>query len=121
MLRRSLFAAPLIFAATSARAQQWVPKQPIKILVGYAPGGTADIRLMANPSQLMAVYGWAWTSFFWFDDAVKLNALYADVERIALASDSADDLERLNNLSSLLIDAVRHGALDAESAAIDRR
>ena len=42
MLRRTLLAAPLVFAATSARAQ-WVPKQPIKILVGYPPGGTADI------------------------------------------------------------------------------
>ncbi|MDI1287545.1 MAG: tripartite tricarboxylate transporter substrate binding protein [Reyranella sp.] len=50
MYRRSLFAAPLVLAATSARAQQWVPKQPIKILVGYAPGGTADItaRLAAD-------------------------------------------------------------------------
>jgi tripartite-type tricarboxylate transporter receptor subunit TctC len=43
MHRRSLLAAPLILAAASARAADWVPKQPIKILVGYAPGGTADI------------------------------------------------------------------------------
>ena len=43
MLRRSLLAAPMILAAASARAADWVPKQPIKILVGYAPGGTADI------------------------------------------------------------------------------
>jgi tripartite-type tricarboxylate transporter receptor subunit TctC len=43
MLRRSLLAAPLVLAAMPSRAQTWVPKQPIKILVGYAPGGTADI------------------------------------------------------------------------------
>ena len=42
MLRRSLFAAPMVLAARSAWAD-WAPKQPIKILVGYAPGGTADI------------------------------------------------------------------------------
>ena len=42
MLRRTLLAAPLLLAAAPAFAQ-WVPKQPIKILVGYAPGGTADI------------------------------------------------------------------------------
>ena len=53
MFRRSLFAAPLVLAAASARAQQWVPKQPIKILVGYAPGGTADIvaRIAAETIQ----------------------------------------------------------------------
>ncbi|MBX9947223.1 MAG: tripartite tricarboxylate transporter substrate binding protein [Reyranella sp.] len=50
MLRRSLLAVPLVLAAVPSRAQQWVPKQPIKILVGYAPGGTADItaRLAAD-------------------------------------------------------------------------
>jgi tripartite-type tricarboxylate transporter receptor subunit TctC len=42
-----------VLAAASARAQQWVPKQPIKILVGYAPGGTADIaaRIAAETIQ----------------------------------------------------------------------
>jgi len=42
MLRRSLLAAPMILAATSARAE-WTPKQPIHVIVGFAPGGTADI------------------------------------------------------------------------------
>jgi tripartite-type tricarboxylate transporter receptor subunit TctC len=52
MLRRSLLAAPLVLAATSARAD-WTPKQPLKILVGYPPGGTADIaaRLAADSIQ----------------------------------------------------------------------
>jgi tripartite-type tricarboxylate transporter receptor subunit TctC len=52
MLRRNLLAAPMILAASAARAQ-WVPKQPIKILVGYAPGGTADIaaRIAADTLQ----------------------------------------------------------------------
>lgn len=42
LLRRTLLASPLLLAATPARAQ-WVPKQPIHIIVGFAPGGTADI------------------------------------------------------------------------------
>ena len=42
MLRRSLLAAPIVLAARAAWAD-WTPKQPIKVLVGYAPGGTADI------------------------------------------------------------------------------
>ncbi|UYN93369.1 MAG: tripartite tricarboxylate transporter substrate binding protein [Enhydrobacter sp.] len=54
MLRRRLLAAPLVLAAAPAPAQQpWTPRQAIKILVGYAPGGTADItaRLAADTLQ----------------------------------------------------------------------
>jgi hypothetical protein len=71
--------------------------------------------------ELLALYGWAWTSYFWFDDAAKLNALYPDVENLALPSDKADDLERLNNLLPLLTNAVAHGVLRAEAAAVDKR
>lgn len=58
MHRRNLLAAPLVLVAASARAQQWVPKHPIKILVGYAPGGTADIaaRLAADTIQRLHGY-----------------------------------------------------------------
>jgi tripartite-type tricarboxylate transporter receptor subunit TctC len=42
MLRRSLLAAPMILAASTARAE-WTPTKPIHIVVGFAPGGTADI------------------------------------------------------------------------------
>ena len=42
MLRRSLLASPLLLATAPARAE-WVPKQPIHVIVGFAPGGTADI------------------------------------------------------------------------------
>ena len=58
MLRRSLFAAPLVLAAASARAQQWVPKQPIKILVGYAPGGTADIAARIAADSIQRLHGY---------------------------------------------------------------
>jgi tripartite-type tricarboxylate transporter receptor subunit TctC len=53
MLRRTVLAAPMILAASAVRAADWVPKQPIKILVGYAPGGTADIaaRIAADTIQ----------------------------------------------------------------------
>src|SRR5213075_524522 len=42
ILRRSLLASPLLLAAPSARADG-VAKQPIHVIVGLAPGGTADI------------------------------------------------------------------------------
>jgi hypothetical protein len=71
--------------------------------------------------ELAAVYGWAWTSYFWFDDVVKLNELYEDVERLALESTNADDLERLSNLLPLLGNAVTHKILSADAAKIDKR
>ena len=71
--------------------------------------------------ELMAAYGWAWTSYFWFDDVAKLNALYDEVEKLAIESDKADDLERLCNLLPLLGNAVTHGALSPDAAALDKR
>ena len=54
----------------------------------------------------MAVYHWAWTSYFWFDDAQKLTDLYEQVEKLAIRSQDANDLERLSNLLPLLDAAV---------------
>jgi tripartite-type tricarboxylate transporter receptor subunit TctC len=59
MLRRSLLAAPMFLAVASARAADWVPKQPIKILVGYAPGGTADIAARIAADTLQRKHGLA--------------------------------------------------------------
>jgi tripartite-type tricarboxylate transporter receptor subunit TctC len=39
--RRALLAAPVLLAAGAAAAD-WRPGQPIRILVGFAAGGTAD-------------------------------------------------------------------------------
>ena len=57
MLRRNLLAAPLLLAAAPAWAQ-WVPKQPIKILVGYAPGGTADISARIAADTISRQHGY---------------------------------------------------------------
>src|SRR5262249_25491364 len=60
MLRRSLLAgslaSPLLLAAHLARAE-WTPKQPIKILVGYPPGGTADIAARIAADTLSRKHG----------------------------------------------------------------
>jgi len=58
MLRRTLLAAPMIVAASAVRAADWQPKQPIKILVGYAPGGTADIAARIAADTLQRKHGY---------------------------------------------------------------
>lgn len=71
--------------------------------------------------ELRAVYGLAWTSYFWFDDTSALNKLYDEVERLALASNISDDLEKLANLLSLIVGAVASGDLKADLGAIPKR
>jgi len=71
--------------------------------------------------QLAATYDLAWTSYFWFDDFSALNSLYDEVERLALPSDLADEIERLSNLLPLVRTSVAFGMLTAESAKLDTR
>ncbi len=71
--------------------------------------------------HLAAVYEWAWTSYFWFDDAYRTTELYDQVESLAIASRNANDLERLSNLLPLLGSAVNQGFLSADDGQIDKR
>jgi tripartite-type tricarboxylate transporter receptor subunit TctC len=59
MPRRALLAAaPLTFAAVPAKAQSaWTPQQPIRILIGYAPGGAVDILVRIVAEGLQRVRG----------------------------------------------------------------
>jgi tripartite-type tricarboxylate transporter receptor subunit TctC len=47
-----------MFAVGSARAQAvWTPQQPIRILIGYAPGGAVDILVRIVAEGLQRVRG----------------------------------------------------------------
>ena len=50
MKRRSLLGAGTALLAAPARAQGWVPTQPIRMVVPYPPGGTTDVlgRMVAE-------------------------------------------------------------------------
>ena len=71
--------------------------------------------------ELAAVYNWAWTSYFWFDDFTTLNAQYDEVEKLAITSDMADDLEQLSNLLSLIQSSVASRILTADNAKLEPR
>jgi hypothetical protein len=71
--------------------------------------------------ELAAAYSWAWTTYFWFDDFKGFNRLYNDVERLAVHTDSAGDIERLTNLWPLLRSSVAQGKITPEEAKLEVR
>ena len=71
--------------------------------------------------ELAITYDWAWTSYFWHDDHIRTSELYDDVERLAINSDDADDLERLSNLLSVIAVSVFTGSLDSTIGKLDQR
>ncbi len=74
-----------------------------------------------HAQHLAAVYEWAWTSYFWFDDAYRTTELYDQVEKLAITSRDANDLERLSNLLPLLVSAANNGLLSEDDGQIDKR
>lgn len=63
--------------------------------------------------ELVIAYEWAWTAHFWHEDHIRTSELYDDVERLAIDSDDAHDLEYLSNLLTLVRMSVHTGSMDA--------
>lgn len=71
--------------------------------------------------ELAITYEWAWTSHFWHEDHIRTSELYGDVERLALGSDDANDLERLSNLLPLIRMSVHTGSMDGSNGKLKDR
>ncbi|MGA8613245.1 MAG: hypothetical protein WB760_16395 [Xanthobacteraceae bacterium] len=78
-------------------------------------------RVDSRQQCLRVAYQHAWTLCYWFDDFEALNKRYDAIERLALASDHADDLERLTNIWTTAITGQRVGAIKSEDAKIEER
>ncbi|MFK3854615.1 hypothetical protein [Agrobacterium pusense] len=70
---------------------------------------------------LTIAYEWAWTAYFWHEDHIRASELYDEVERRALESDDANDLERLSNLLPLIRMSVHTGSMDASRGKLKER
>lgn len=57
---------------------------------------------------LRVIYRHAWISCFVYDDVAKLSRLYDEVEKLGLSSQYADDVEKVNNLWSVLVGSGGH-------------
>ena len=56
-MKRLLFAALLAFCASAAHAQGVYPAKPIRVIVGYTPGGATDIVARSVAIKLQEAFG----------------------------------------------------------------
>lgn len=78
-------------------------------------------RQSGNKRHLGIIYDQTWTANFWFDDFEEVATLYDEVEKLAIDSDDANDLELLANLLPLLQTAVEFQKLEVAKAKIGER
>jgi hypothetical protein len=71
--------------------------------------------------ELATAYEWAWSAHFWHEDHDRTSELYEHVERLALHSEDANDLERLSNLLPLIRVSVHTGSMDAAKGKLSER
>lgn len=75
-------------------------------------------KLGSRSDQLKAVYEWAWTTFFWYEDYSRFAALAKEALDLAAGTENAHHLELLTNLHGCLQSAVGRGWLSAEAVAL---
>lgn len=73
------------------------------------------------PQQLRAAYNYAWTAHWWFEDFDLFNRLYDRVEELGIDSKTVDELEKVQNLWTLLSTAVARGQVKAAEGKFGER
>ncbi len=77
---------------------------------------------VGNQQQMLRVaYAKAWTAFWWYDDFEELSRLYDQVEKLAVGTEQADDLESLTNLWTIMNTAIARGKLDPVNTKFEAR
>lgn len=74
-----------------------------------------------RPQQFRAIYNYAWTAHWWFEDFDLFNRLYDRAEELVLVSDSSDEVEKLQTLWSLFSTLVGYGGMGAAEAKLTER
>jgi hypothetical protein len=75
----------------------------------------------ANYQELRAVYGHAWTRFWWFDDVQGMQELYERVEEIAFQIGHAEHVRKVCNLFQLITSQVLHKKSTAKELKLNER
>src|SRR5260370_355794 len=78
-------------------------------------------RLDHRQQQLRVAYKKAWTAFWWYEDYETLDALYDQIENLAISSQQANDLELLANVWSLVMQSIKRGHFNSTSAKFIER
>lgn len=78
-------------------------------------------RVGNRQQKLRVAYARAWTAHWWYDDFDELNRLYDYVEKFAIGTAQADDLELLCNLWTLMNTAIASHKLDPGKAKFESR
>lgn len=77
---------------------------------------------VGNRQQMLRItYARAWTAYWWYEDFDEFNLLYDQVEKFAISSVQATDLELLSNLWTIMNTAIASDKLDPAKAKFEER
>lgn len=97
-------------------------EKPRHVINGLFERALSIAKKHGYEGQILRIgYDWAWTSLWWFDDAVKQEHIYSQIEYCVNGTFNADDCGLLARQWRLLHGSVLHGFLNADTAKVDER